>query len=159
MRTAASNTHIQRQLLDKKLHSLRLLKVMTRPRNGWLKAVRSALGISARGLAARIGVDMSAVLQMEEREVKGAVTLESLNRAAKSMNCRLIYAIVPANEYESLEAILNERALLAARTLARDVTHSMKLESQEVDGGTSREQIQKLADELKNKLDTRLWNK
>ena len=75
------------------------------------------------------------------------------------MNCQLIYAIVPKTGYNSLEEIINHQTQLLAYKLMKQVDHTMKLESQ----GTSPKEIQnqtkKLANELKDKMDSRVWEK
>lgn len=159
MKTAKTTTNTQRRLLDDQLKPLQALANLRKPRSGWLKAIRGGLGLTTRRLAARLGADMAAVVRMETREAKGTVTLESLDRAAHAMGCRLIYAIVPEQRYENLEAILDERALALARRLAKEVGHSMALESQGVDASHTSAQIERLAQELKARLDSRLWEK
>lgn len=44
-----------------------------------------------------------------------------LNRAAKAMNCKLIYAIVPLDEHDSLESIVDIRSKKAAKDLLQKV--------------------------------------
>lgn len=158
MKTAKATTSTQRRVLDEKLKQLKSLNT-TMPRSGWLKAVRGALGLTTRGLAALLKTDMAAVVRMEKRELKGAVTLESLDRAARAMGCRLVYAIVPDIRHGSLDAILDDRSRELARKLAKEVIHSMKLENQSVDSGNTDAQIERLAQDLKTKLDPRLWEK
>jgi predicted DNA-binding mobile mystery protein A len=157
MKTSKNKANTQRRILDQKIKLLESLSNIANPRSGWLKAIRGALGLSARRLGSRLNVDMSAVLQMEQREMKGTITLDLLARAAKAMDCKLVYAIVPDFKYSSLDAILDERAMMLARTLAKDVSHSMKLESQGVSDDDTEAQIQRIAQELKAKLDLRLW--
>ncbi len=159
MKVAKKTTTLQRKTLEPKLNQLKLLLDITRPRSGWLKAIRGALGITTRQLGRRLGSTHQVILRQEEREITGAVTLESLDRAARAMGCRFVYALVPEPRYGSLEAILDERARSLARTLAKDVSHSMKLENQGVDIGNTEAQIERLAQDLKAKLDPRIWEK
>ncbi len=159
MKTAKTTTTSQRRVVEEKLKQLKSLVNTTMPRSGWLKAVRGALGLTTRRLAALLKTDMAAVVRMEKREINGAVTLESLDRVARAMGCRLVYAIVPDIQYGSLESILDERARVLARKLAKDVSHSMRLENQGVDSSTTEAQIERLAQDLKTKLDPRLWEK
>jgi len=141
--------------MDKKLQSWLQLRIEKQPQMGWLKAVRGALGISSRQLAQIIGVDMSAIIRLEEREPDGKVTLEMLNRAAQAMNCKVIYAIVPRDEYESLESIVDTRSKKAAKDLLQKVEHSMRLEDQ--GSPDSRSDLDKLSQSLKEKMDPRIW--
>jgi predicted DNA-binding mobile mystery protein A len=145
----------QRRLMDKKTHRWLNLRSEKRPPVGWLKAIRGALGVSSRQLAQILGIDSAAVLRLEDREPTGKVTLELLDRAAQAMGCKVVYAIVPNNMFESLEAIVDGRAKKAAKELLQKVEHSMKLEEQ----GTpdSKTELETLAQNLKDKMDPRIW--
>lgn len=159
MKVAKNAALTQRKILDSRLNGLKSLADLSRPRSGWLKAIRGALGITSRQLGTLVGVTHQVIVRQEERESKGSVTLESLDRTAHAMGCRLVYAIVPESQYGGLEAILDHRARALARKLAKDVVHSMKLESQGVDTADTETQTESLAQELKAKLDPRLWAK
>lgn len=145
----------QRRIMDKKLQNWLPLRIEKQPKMGWLKAVRGALGISSRQLAQIIGVDMSAILRLEEREPEGRVTLEMLNRAAQAMNCKVIYAIVPSDEHNSLESIVEIKSIKAAGDLIQKVEHSMRLEDQ--GSPDSKSELDKLARSLREKMDPRIW--
>ncbi|MFL5814129.1 MAG: mobile mystery protein A [Bdellovibrionia bacterium] len=156
MKLNKSVLHTQRQQLDRQLSSGLSLKKVHRPRRGWIKAIREALGMSSQQLAEYLNTDKAAVLRLEDREVKGTVTLESLDRAARAMGCKLVYAIVPE---ESLEELVDQKARKAALKILGPVSHSMSLEAQEVDEHISNSQLDSLAKELKAKLDPALWKK
>ncbi len=145
----------QRRMMDKKIAPWLPLGPEKRPSIGWLKAVRGALGISSRQLAQIIGIDASAITRLEEREPAGKVTLELLDRAAGAMGCKIVYAIVPNEEYKSLEGIIETRARNAAEALLKRVEHSMKLEAQGSPDSTL--ELEKLTRELKEKMDPRIW--
>ncbi|MEO5970060.1 MAG: mobile mystery protein A [Bdellovibrionia bacterium] len=159
MKVAKKTTINQLKAMENKLKPLKQLGELPRPRSGWLKAIRGAMGMTTRQLGSRLGTTHQTIMRQEEREILGAVTLDSLDRAARAMKCRLVYAIVPESQYGSLEAILDERAHALARRLAKGVDHSMKLENQGVDRVETEDQIESLAQELKSKLDPRLWEK
>ncbi len=106
-----------------------------------------------------MGTTHQVPLRLEDSETRGTVTLDSLDRAARAMNCRLVYAIVPAPELGSLEAIVEDRALALARSLASTVSHTMHLESQGVDAEDTEVQIKRLAEELMRTSDRRLWDR
>lgn len=148
---------IQREVMEKRLQSLSTFKSEKRPPSGWLKAIRGALGMTAGQLGHRMNLDASGVLRLEEREAKGSASFEMVKRAAEAMNCKLVYAIVPNDEYSSLEEILDERALKSARILHQSVEHSMRLEKQGVEKDVTDKHIMKLAFELKQKMDPLLW--
>lgn len=156
MKARKASLHLQRRQLDRKLAAFTPLSAVPRPRLGWAKAVREALGISAKQLAMRLGISDAAVLAMEERETGETVSLGTLRKAARAMDCDLVYAIVPK---DSLESVLNRRALAAARRTMMAVDHTMRLEDQGAPEPLLEEQTVNLAHVLKQKLDPELWKK
>src|SRR5512147_571058 len=69
-----------------------------RPERGWLRSVRSALGRSQAAVAARISMTRQAYADLEAAEERGAISLNSLRRAAEAMECDLAYFVVPRAE-------------------------------------------------------------
>jgi predicted DNA-binding mobile mystery protein A len=125
-----------------------------RPRNGWLRAIRQALGMTTRQLAKAVGVTQGAVVDAERSEAKEDITLTTLRRYAAALDCELAYALVPNRPLqESLEA----RAEKLARDQVLRVRHSMALEDQQ----TSNEHHEREVAELRRKLlegkRSRLW--
>jgi predicted DNA-binding mobile mystery protein A len=148
--------HLQRKQIDEQLSPWKQVKASQRPRRGWLRATRESLGMTVRQLADFLGTDGSGVTRLEEREVKGTATLQSLERAAKAMGCRLIYAIVPE---ESLEKTLDKKAHEAASRTFDSVVHTMRLERQGISKNETEKQIENLSEELKARLDPLIWKK
>lgn len=144
----------QRKSLDEKLKSFPVASEALKPKAGWVRAVREAIGMTTAQLAQRMGIQQSGVTLLEQRESDGKVTLETLNRAARAMNCELVYALVPQ---ESLEKIVDDQALAAAKEILSRTTHTMHLEMQEAGRAETELHESELATEIKNKLDRRLW--
>lgn len=117
---------LARKQLERRLAPLRDL-TLTAPPKGWTKAIRESLGMTARQLAARMGVAPSRVPTIEKAEVTGATTLRTLRQAAAAMNCAFVYAYVPI---EPLEDILRERALQKTKEDVARLDHTMRLENQ-----------------------------
>jgi predicted DNA-binding mobile mystery protein A len=115
------------------------------PRSGWVRAIREALGMSAQQLGTRIRVKRQTIENLERSEANGKITLDSLNRAAKALGCRVVYALVPERPFEQMQ---RERAREIAESMVKPVSHSMKLEAQSI--GKREEQRQR--DELVQKL-------
>ena len=70
------------------------------------------------------------VVGIEQAEVKGAITLDSLERAAHALDCQLVYALVPR---KPLDTLVEERATRLATTRLDSTRHTMALEAQAVD--------------------------
>jgi predicted DNA-binding mobile mystery protein A len=105
-------------MLDRRLAGL-FERVGPRPGFGWIRAIRDALGMSTFELGERMGVTPSRVRQMERAEAAGCIELASLERAARALDCRLCYVIVPDEPLEQMvrrQALRKAAAELAAST-------------------------------------------
>lgn len=101
--------------------------------------------MSTTELAARLGVSQSRIPAMEQAEVAGSIRLETLERAARALDCRLVYVLVPNT---SLEETVQAQARQKAAGHLRAVAHNMRLEDQTVaDDGTA-DQVAELAARL-----------
>lgn len=150
----AEERAIARKNLDKRLNSLRNLESFARPPKGWVRAIREALGMTTAQLGKRIGVTQSRAFDIEKAEVSGKLTLESLERAAHALDCRLVYTLIPR---EPLETQAEERALKRARSKLKSTSHSMALEDQRVNAEDEEFQIRELAKRLLEKSGSALW--
>lgn len=159
MKTNRKKLKNQRIIIEKKINPWKKLRTERRPPRGWLKAVRGALGINTRQLAKRCGVQHSSILRVEENETQDKISIESLKKLASAMNCQLVYAIVPKTGYNSLEEIVNHQTQLLAHKLMKQVDHTMRLEAQGTSSKEIQSQTRKLANELKDKMDPRIWEK
>ena len=139
---------LAREQLDLKLKPWKLLRSQAAPNGGWLRAIRTSLGLPRTVLAKRLKVAPASVDDLEYSEATGTVTLNSLRKVAAAMNCDLVYAIVPRT---SLQMIVEEQATEKAKAILGRVGHSMKLEAQEVGNQKIRKQTAALAEVLINK--------
>lgn len=145
---------VARRQLDKRLISLRGCEAFMRPSQGWIKAIREALGMTATQLAGRLGVVQSRVVAIEKAEIEGSITLNSLKKAAQAMDCRLVYALVPR---QPLEELARERAERLARKRMESTRHSMALEAQGVEATDEREQLKCMVSRLLEKAGSDIW--
>lgn len=122
-----------RQRLDSRFKDFPSSERFAVPPQGWIKAVREALGLSARQLGQRLGKTAQAVHQMEKSEASGRIQIDTLAQLARAMNCELVYAIVPYNDERSLQRIIENRAREIALKALTSVTSTMVLENQAVD--------------------------
>ncbi len=144
-----------RRQLDKRLNLLRDSYVFTRPPRGWIKAIREALGMTTAQLAKRIGVSQPRVVAIEKAEKQGSITLDSLERAARAMDCRVVYALIPK---KPLNDLVEERAHIAAKKLLQSARHSMVLEAQSLDRSDEEEQLKRLSERLIRRAGSGLWD-
>ena len=119
---------LQRIRLDDQLEPIRAARpALRRPRGGWARAIRSALGMTVAQLAARIGVSQPSVSQIEKSEAAGRIRLDTLQRVAEALDCELVYALVPRRP---LNAVVSDRRRALALQRYRRTAHSMALENQ-----------------------------
>jgi predicted DNA-binding mobile mystery protein A len=125
------------------------------PRGGWIRAIREALGMTQTHLATRAGISRQSIQDFELAEADRRITLESLDRVAKSLGCRLVYALVP--EKGSLDTILMNRAEILANSLLKSADHSMGLEAQGVSASELKRRRKQLVESLLNGNPRELW--
>jgi len=140
-----------RRELDRKLGAAELDSIQARPRSGWIRAIRGALGMSQAVLAERLGISGAAVNKLEHAELHGGITIGKLAQVASALDCTLVYALVPNRP-------LGETVRVHARTFLRrrrePVEHSMRLEDQGVDLKNSEALLEDILRETKP---SRFW--
>lgn len=128
-----------------------------RPRAGWVKTLRVALSMTAEQLAKRLGLTRSRITQLENAELRDAVTLRTLKEVANAMGCEFVYAIVPKGK-STLENIIKTRAEQIAKKRIAGIAHSMSLEAQTVDADSLENQKEELAKNLMQHLNKKFWS-
>lgn len=151
----ASDRAIARKNLDKRLSVLMNTDLFVRPTRGWIKALREALGITTAQLAKRLGVAQPSAVGLEKAEASKAITLKTLERAARALDCTLVYALVPR---KPLESLVQERARQVAGKRLHAISHSMALENQRVLEDDERAQLERLAQQLIDGPGSALWD-
>jgi predicted DNA-binding mobile mystery protein A len=121
-----------------------------RPRDGWLKAIREALGMSAVELAIRAGISDSRVGQIERAEVEGSLCLSTMERMSAALGSRYLYVVLPD---EPLEDMVLRQAYDKALE-ERSIAASVASDDTELDPGTQ-EQLEVRTLELIDR--TGLW--
>lgn len=144
-----------RKALDQKILVLPALPKMQRPHKGWIKAVREALGMNSKQLAARLGVSPPRITALEKSEIDETVTLASLRRAAEALDCALVYSFVPKDG--SFDEVLKSRARAAAAKIIGHVDHTMRLEAQNLEAGALEEEIENLAAQMVRENHKLIW--
>jgi len=141
--------------LDQRFSTLQPLTKSQRPPKGWLRAVRDALGMTTAQLGRRLGVSQPRIVELEQAEVSGKVTLHSLQRAAEALGCRLVYALVPE---KPLGETVQKRAELVANRQLASVQHSMSLENQTVKDKKAGANLRRQFIEELMRRPARLWD-
>lgn len=125
------------------------------PPSGWLKPIRTALGITTRQLGRKLGITSPSVVAAEASEAEGTITLTQLRRFANALGCDMRYVLIPRG---SLRQRVEQRAEVLARQRVGRVAHTMTLEAQGTDPQFVERQIASLKADLLKKRRSVLWN-
>ncbi|WP_445717306.1 mobile mystery protein A [Flavobacterium sp.] len=141
---------------DKKLVLFQPLKTVVIPNKGWVNTMRTALKMSLRQLGNRMNFSAQNIKQIEEREVNGTVSINSLREVANAMDMQLVYGFV--SKHESLEQMIEKRAKELATEIVMRTNNTMTLEDQQ----NSKERIEKAIEqktiEIKSEMPKYLWD-
>ncbi|WP_119422524.1 mobile mystery protein A [Desertibaculum subflavum] len=141
--------------LDTRLLPLRPAEQWAPPPRGWIRAIRDALGMTTAQLARRLRVSQPRIVALEKAEAQGAASLDTLAKAARALDCTLVYALVPNRP---LQQMVHARAEAVAAAHLRAARHSMLLEDQSTDEATERAQYEAVIEELLRGRPARLWD-
>lgn len=144
---------LQRKQLDARLRPRDVARLIEPPKQGWIRTIRTALGMTAAQLGRRLGTSPQAALDLERSEAADKISLATLRKAARALDCDLVVAMVPKT---SLENTVQRQAQLKASRDTNRVVHTMRLEAQDEGVETSVD-----AEQAKGWLTTRigrLWD-
>ncbi len=105
-------------------------------------------------LAQRIGVRQPRVAELERNEAGGQILLSTLERAARTMGCTLVYAFVPT---KTLDELVHERAVAIAADELQRVHDTMVLEMQGTSPAAFQQQVEARAQQLLREQPRRIW--
>ena len=123
---------------------------------GWIRSSRTAIGMTLKQLAKRLGFSVPAAKNFEMREVDEAITLASLRKIANAMEMDLVYYFKP--KQDSLDELLQIRAELKAKELMERSNQAMILEDQEADNKNKSREYDRLITEIRNQKLSSLWD-
>lgn len=145
---------IKRQV-SRELQKLMKIGPINKPNSGWINVIRDALGMSKIQLAKRLGISQQRISKLESAESTQVLKIKTLEEAAKALNCKLVYFLVPI---EPIETILKKRAYALAKKRIEESSHSKDLEAQPVSRAEKDQQIKELANDLLINHPKELWN-
>ena len=140
--------------LDRKLNAYKQLPEI--PQKGWIHVVRTGLKMSLRQLANRLTVTVPSVKEMEDREKNGSITIKNLKEAARALNMKLVYGLIPMEG--TIDSMIERKAEELARKIVLRTANTMKLEDQLVSKRRLEKSIKELAGEIKNEMPRYLWD-
>ncbi len=125
------------------------------PKEGWLRTVRTALGMSGTQLAKKLGVTKARISKAEQDEPHGSVTLKTMQNMAEAMDCKFVYAILPK---QNVEYVIKERAIDKARAQVQTASTHMALEAQSLSKDQLEFEIERVAEQIIDKMPPDFWN-
>jgi predicted DNA-binding mobile mystery protein A len=144
-----------REQLDATLEQFRPLKTLTVPSKGWIRAIRDALGMTGRQLAARLGVNKQRVARIEQDEKLGRVKINTLRNVAEAMDCIFVYGFVPRDSIE--QTVRNRAESVAKKRIARS-NQTMRLEKQELRQKEKEDAFNSLVKDIIDTMPKTLWD-
>lgn len=150
-----TNNKLIREQLQITLARFQPLLDVSIPFKGWIRAIRNALGMTGRQLAARMGVTKQRVSFIEKQEIDGTATLRTMQKIAESLDCVFVYGFVPRKSLE--ETIRNQARQVAVKRLVR-ASHSMSLEGQVLGKEENKGILSDMIEEMMDGLPLSLWD-
>ncbi len=141
---------------ERKLECFRPLVQVVIPEKGWIHTFRTALKMSMRQLGKRLKITAQSVKEIEEREVKGSITIKSMNEVARSLDMKFVYGFV--SQHGSLDKMIEQRAIEIATEIVMRTNNTMTLEDQQNSELRIKKAIEQKSAEIKNQMPNYLWD-
>ena len=138
------------------MQSLANLKEASEPSQGWIKTIRTALGISLQQVGNKLGITKQGVLDIEKREQSGAITINALREVAKVLDMQFVYGFFP--NATSLDALIEQRATELATQIVMRTAQTMSLEDQANTEERLQNAIKERASNIINEMPKLLWD-
>ncbi len=147
---------LHRDQLNEKLMVYKSADKAARPTIGWVKTIRTSLGMSLEQLGDKLGITKQSVLHLEKREREGSITLRALEEAAKALDMKLVYSLLPLDG--SIDKMIENKARKLATEIVMRTSATMKLEGQENSPERIKKAIDERTEEIIEKLPKNLWD-
>ncbi|MBU2020098.1 MAG: mobile mystery protein A [Bacteroidetes bacterium] len=147
---------LQIEHLEKRIKPFIQAESVTRPKIGWIKTIRTTLGMSLEQLSKKLGRNKSSVARMEIRESNGGITIRTMEEVGRAMGMKLIYGFVPYDG--SIEELIEKRAKNLATEIVMRTSGNMKLEDQENSPERIRKAIEERTKEIMEEMPKKLWD-
>lgn len=147
---------LQIEQLESRIALFNVTRQFPNPPTGWVKAIRTALGMSLQQLANKLSITKQSVQEIETREREGAITIKSLRDTARALDMELVYGIVP--KQGSMDSYIESKARKLAEEIVYRTSNNMKLEDQENTDERLKKAIEERTQVIKQELPKALWD-
>ena len=146
----------QRQAADKVNRASEAAESLSKPLGGWIATFQEAIGMNTPALARRLGITRNSAYSSIQNECSGSISLNQLDKMAKAMGGKLVYAIVPLEG--PAEEIVKVQARKKAKSIIRRVRAHMALEGQTGGLRSQEEMVEELATDMVREMPRDLWS-
>lgn len=157
---SANNMRNQKKLLikqlDEKLKVFNAAEKIPVPQLGWINYIRNTLNMTLRQLGKRLNITEQGAKKIEEREISGAISINSLKEVSKALDMHFVYGFVPING--TVEKLVEVRARELARMIVLRTNQNMKLENQGNSAARIDQAIDELTSEIKSEMRRSIWD-
>jgi predicted DNA-binding mobile mystery protein A len=147
---------VQQQYRSKVDNAAANLGGLKTPPEGWMRTVRTALGMSGSDVAKKMGVTRARITKVEHAELTGGVTLKSMQVMAEAMGCRFVYAIIPSSG--RVEDLITAQARKKAEGIVEIASKHMALENQALPDENITQEVERLTREITQEMPSDFWS-
>lgn len=147
---------LQIEHLEKKIEPFKKAGSVITPQIGWIKTIRTTLGMSLEQLGKKLHINRSSVSRMETRESSGSITINKMEEVGRAMGMKFIYGFVPIDG--SIDKLIEKKAKNLATEIVMRTSGNMKLEDQENSPGRIRKAIEEKTKEIMEEMPKKLWD-
>lgn len=151
------NKELKLKQVDGLINEIKPLMQYPRPKSGWIKLIRTTLAMSARALGNRVGLTQSRIALIEKGELDGTITLNTLEKVAEGLGCRVAYYLIPDDE--SLSKMRENQAYLKAKALNDYAELHMNLENQLTSAEYQKQEVERIKNEYLRNWPVDFWEK
>jgi len=142
--------------LDQRLKPFQKAEMVIVPDKGWINNIRTSLNMTMAQLGAKLSITRQGVKKIEDSEVKGSISINSLKEIGKVLNLKFVYGFVPNDG--SIDNLVELKAIKLAQKIVLRTNQNMKLENQGISDEKLNQSIFDLAEEIKREMRKSLWD-
>ena len=126
------------------------------PSGGWINTIRSAIKMTLEQLGKRISTTKQGAKKVEQREVDGSITINSLKEVANALDMDFVYGFKPRKG--TLLKMIDEMSQKKATEIVLRTSKTMELENQMVNNERLNQAIMEKTQEIKSNIPKYLWD-
>jgi len=142
--------------LDQKLKPFKGVELILVPDKGWINTVRTTLNMTLAQLGNKLKITRQGVKRIEDSEVKGSLSINSLKEVGEVLGLKFVYGFVPKDG--TINNLINSKAEKLAKKIVLRTNQNMKLENQGISNGKLNQSVIDLTEEIKREMRKSLWD-